>query len=376
MDIFGRLQGIAIGCELHTHAHPGCAVQPGRGGIGLAAQLDAGHVFEAHRRAIGVGPQGDVAKLLNRAELAIDHHGGGNALPGEVGQIANGTAGHLGVLGADGGIDIGWGQGKAGQLDGIDPDAHGPLGAKQLHLPNARNTLQLRLNIARGVVTQGGRVDVRVGRRQNGKEQKVGARLVHPHPLLGHHRGQAWRSAGQAVLYIHLRQVGIGAGLKTDRHRAGAIGLGHRLHVNHAGRAVHLALNHRQHAVLQRLGRGPRISGANHHAGRGHRRVLGNRKLLDGHQAQNADEQCQHPGKNGAVNKKSCHVALDLLRCSSSRWRRSGPRRLPGHGFDGGARWQHLQLLETIDHHLLARLQAPIHQPAIAVGVAHLHFAW
>ena len=114
VDIFGRLQGVAIGCELHTHAHPGCAVQPGRGGIGLAAQLDAGHVFEAHRRAIGVGPQGDVAKLLNRTELAIDHHGGGNALPGEVGQIANGTAGHLGVLGADGGIDIGGGQGKAG----------------------------------------------------------------------------------------------------------------------------------------------------------------------------------------------------------------------------------------------------------------------
>ena len=114
VDIFGRLQGVAIGCELHAHAHPGCAVQPGRGGIGLAAQLDAGHVFEAHRRTIGVGPQGDVAKLLHRAELAIDHHGSGNALPGEVGQIANGTAGHLGVLGADGGIDIGWGQGKAG----------------------------------------------------------------------------------------------------------------------------------------------------------------------------------------------------------------------------------------------------------------------
>jgi hypothetical protein len=66
--------------------------------------------------------------------------------------------------------------------------------------------------------------------------------------LLVDYRGQARRSARQAVLHLHLRQIGIGAAFEGQRQAAAAVGLRHRFHVDQAGRAVHLALDDGQHA--------------------------------------------------------------------------------------------------------------------------------
>jgi hypothetical protein len=219
------------------------------------------------------------------AELAADHHGGGNALAGHVGQLADLAGRHLGVLRADGGGHVGGGQVEALQLGRVDPDAHGALGAEQLGLAHAGQALDLGQHAARRVVAQRHRVPGRVVGRQDGEQQEVAACLVHAHALLRHGRRQARRGARQAVLHIHLGQVGVGAGLEAQRDLPGAVGLRHGLHVDQAGRAVHLLLDHRQHAVFQRLGRGAGVGGRDHDGRRRHRRVLRDRQLRDGHTA-------------------------------------------------------------------------------------------
>ena len=311
---FGGGQRVAAGRELQADAGGRFAVQARRGGVGLRAQFDAGHVFETHAGAVGVGAQHDVAELLDAGKLAVHDHGRGNALPSDVGQIANRARGNLRVLRRDGLGHVRRRQRKAGQLGWINPDTHGALGAEQLRLADAGQALEFRNHVARGVVAQRNRVNRRIVRRQHGEQQEVRARFVHAHALLRHRRRQARRGPREAVLHIDLRQIRAGAGFKGQRQRAGAVGLGDRLHVDQAGRAVHLALNDAQDAVFERLGGGAGIAGGDHNRGRRDRRVLGNRQLGDGNAAHHDDKQRNHPRKNGALNKKLGHAVRSLLR--------------------------------------------------------------
>ncbi len=55
----GGGQRIAGWRKLHADAGGRLAVQPRRGGVALRAELDAGDVAQAHRRAVGIGAQHD-----------------------------------------------------------------------------------------------------------------------------------------------------------------------------------------------------------------------------------------------------------------------------------------------------------------------------
>ncbi|MNV29239.1 hypothetical protein D3C71_1204570 [compost metagenome] len=180
---------------MDADAYGGLAVQACSRGIGLSAQLDTRHVLDADRGAIGIGAQHDVAELLHAGELSVDHHGGCDALARHIGQVADGAAGHLRVLRTDGGCDLGRREVEAHHLGRVDPDAHGTLGTEQLSLANAFQALQFGHHVARCVVAQGHRVRGRIGGREHGEQQEVGARLVHAHALLGHCGRQAWRCA-------------------------------------------------------------------------------------------------------------------------------------------------------------------------------------
>ena len=139
----GRAQRVARGCELHPDTRGRLAIEPRRRGVGLRAKLDAGHITQPHRRAIRVGTQHDIAELLHAGQLAVDDHRGRDALPCNVGQLTNRARRNLRVLRLNRTGHIGCRQGKARQFGRVDPHAHGTFGAKQLGLPNARQTLQL-----------------------------------------------------------------------------------------------------------------------------------------------------------------------------------------------------------------------------------------
>ena len=166
-------------------------------------------------------------------------------LAGDVRQVADRARRDLRVLRADRGVDVGRRQVEADQLGRIDPDAHRALGAEQLRLADAGHALDLGQHVARRVVAQRDRVERRVVGREDREQQEVGARLVDAHALLRHRCRQARRrraTGGSA------RRPAPGRGwcrsAKVSVMLAGAVGLADRLHVDQAGRAVHLLLDH------------------------------------------------------------------------------------------------------------------------------------
>jgi hypothetical protein len=94
----GGLQRVAAGRKLHADAGGRLAVQARCRGVSLRAQFDARHVLQAHAGAIGIGAQLHVAKLFDAAQLAVDHHGGRDALAGHIGQVTDAAGRDLGVL--------------------------------------------------------------------------------------------------------------------------------------------------------------------------------------------------------------------------------------------------------------------------------------
>ena len=151
--VFRCLQSVARGGQLHAHAHSRFAVQACRGGVGLAAQFNACDIAQPHGGAVGVGAQHDVAKLLHAAELALHYHGGADGLAVGDGQVTHHAAGYLGVLRPNGRRHVAGSELKACELGRINPDAHGALGAKNLHLPNAGQPLNFWHDVARNVVS-------------------------------------------------------------------------------------------------------------------------------------------------------------------------------------------------------------------------------
>ena len=173
--VFRCLQSVARGGQLHAHAHSRFAVQACRGGVGLAAQFNACDIAQPHGGAVGVGAQHDVAKLLHAAELALHYHGGADGLAVGDGQVTHHAAGHLGVLRPNGRRHVAGSELKARELGRINPDAHGALGAKNLHLSNTGQSLNFWHDVARDIVSQSAGVDSWVGGGKNRHEQEVGA---------------------------------------------------------------------------------------------------------------------------------------------------------------------------------------------------------
>ena len=60
----------------------GLAVQAALEGIGLGAQFDAGHVFQADQGAVGIGPEHDLFKLLGIFQTPLGADGVGVFLAG------------------------------------------------------------------------------------------------------------------------------------------------------------------------------------------------------------------------------------------------------------------------------------------------------
>ncbi len=326
LDRLGRAQRVARRRELHADGRDRLAVDPRGSRVGLAAQLQARHVLDAHLRAVRLGHQHDVAELLGGRHLPLHHHRRRDGLVGGGRQVAQRAGRDQCVLVADGVVDVGRRQLVADQLGRVDPDAHRALGAEQHGLADAGHALDFVEHVARDVVAQGDRVHLAVLRDQRGEQQEVGAGLVDLHALLRHRRRQARFHALEAVLHVHLRQRRIGAGL--ERHGDGGLavtGLADRLDIEQAVRTVHFLLDDAGDGVVQRLGARARVGCRDDDRGRRDGRVLRDRQLGDRDGPSHDDEQREHPGKDRAIDKKLCHaMAPCLLRLTAwlrGRWR-------------------------------------------------------
>ena len=133
----GGVQGVGAGGQLDGQAGGGLAVVAGRGLIAFRTDLDARHVPKPDLRAVGVDPQQDGAELFRRFQAALGADRGVERLAGQGGQAADLTRRQLGVLGLQRGGNVGHGEAVAGQLVGVEPDAHGMLGAEHRHFAHA-----------------------------------------------------------------------------------------------------------------------------------------------------------------------------------------------------------------------------------------------
>ena len=84
-DRFGRVDGVRAGQLIRARMADGLAVVPAGDVVGLRSQLDAGHVLQAHDRAVRLGAENDVAELLRGGQAALRTHGVGEFLTGGTG---------------------------------------------------------------------------------------------------------------------------------------------------------------------------------------------------------------------------------------------------------------------------------------------------
>ncbi len=131
-----------------------------------------------------------------------------------------------------------------------------------------------------------------------------------------------------AVLHLHLRDVGIGVEREIDRHRQLAGRRAGRRHVQHVVDAVDLLLDRRGDRVGERLRVGARIRGRHRHLHRRDGRVLRDRQLRHRHHAGQADDQRddrredrpldEEPGEHAAPARGYCTTIRSTRRASSS----------------------------------------------------------
>ena len=119
--------------------------------------------------------------------------------------------------------------------------------------------------------------------------RQLGHRILHP------------------VLHQHLVHIRIGADLEGDRQHIGAVIGAGRLHVEHAGSAVHLQLDRQGDRVDHGLGAGPGITGG-HLDGRRHDiRILRDRQTEEAKRADQHQHDRQHIGQDRMLDKEFRH---------------------------------------------------------------------
>ena len=302
----GGGQGIGGGRQLHADRHRGLAVQPGAEVVALAAHLDPGDIAQGHAGAIGPGAQQDAGEFGRVAELALDQHRRVQLLTRGGGQLAETAGRHLDVLLGDGAGHVGRGQADRHQATGVEPDAQGVLGAKQLGLAHPVQPAQFVDHVARQVVAQGGGVEARVGGGEGDEQQVAGGSLLDLDALLGDRPRQARLHHLEAILDVHLGQLRIGAGLEGHGQGGAALAAAGR-EVEQVIDAIEFLLDQADHTLVQGLRRGARIAQGQLDLRRRHVGILGHRQLRQGQQAGEQDEQRHHPGEHRAVDEEIGH---------------------------------------------------------------------
>ncbi len=274
----------------------------------LQSKFQLRHVRQMHHRAIGLGTQDDLAKFLRRFHQAAHHQRGGQFLIMRAWAFAQATGCHLQVLRTDRVIDVDNAQPIAAQCLGVHPHPHRRFGAEELHASHAGNTADLVVDHSGRVVVQahhvlrGGRILV----DQRIQHQEAGSGLFDLQAKLRHRCRQSRFGLTNAVLHVHLGDVGIGAGLERDGDLRTAVGAAGVV-IQHVARAVELLLDDTGHRVVDDLGRRAGIGGRNADLRRRHFRIFFDRQGAQCQQAGERDENRNHPREVGAVDKESGH---------------------------------------------------------------------
>ncbi|CRQ53393.1 hypothetical protein PAERUG_P45_London_17_VIM_2_12_12_00116 [Pseudomonas aeruginosa] len=305
-DALGGGHRVGAGRHLHRQAGGGHLVDPRDEAVLALAELDAGHVAQADRAAVGADAQRNFAELLGRHQGVVDLHRGADRRRVGDPEVADVAHGEPGVVPAHGVDQVAGAEVHRGQLGRVGPDAHGVLGAPGLDLAHALHPAQRLQHVGRGDLAQLHGVVAAAGGGKGNDQLDAVRRLLHVDAVAPHRFGQARLDDLQAVLHFHRGEVGVHA-LAEGQGQRGLAGAAGGLGVEQAGRAVHLALDDRGHRFLDHLGRGAGIAGADVDHRRRDVRVLGDRQEADRQDPGEHDQQGDHPGEDRPVNEETSH---------------------------------------------------------------------
>jgi hypothetical protein len=246
-------------------------------------------------------------ELLRRAEAPLRRHGGRGGLLVHRRPCADGAGGELRVLGLHGRQHRRRGQVVGLELVGIEPDAHGVLGA-ELHRRTDSGDALDGIEHARGhdvVELLGARAARR--RHQADAAEEPGGDLGDADSLLVHLRRQTRLSERYAVLRLYGRNVRVGAVLERQRDGGGAVGGGLRGEVEEVVDAGELLLDHLCNGRLHRRGVRARVRGSDRDLRWRDGRIGLARQPQQREQAAERDEDRQHPCKHRAIDEEMRH---------------------------------------------------------------------
>ncbi len=296
-----------IGPVGQGHGQPGgCfAVEAGEEAVVFRADFDARYILKVHRGAIGLRLEQDVAKFLGALQQGLRGDRDVKLLVLHRWRATELAGGNFGILRGDGAGDIRSIKAVGVELLRVQPDTHGMLRTKQLHAANPLHTADRIKHVRRDIVRE-----VVVGHAvivgdEAQHHQKVRVGLGHRDALRLHDTGQFRRGQLQLVLYLNLSDIRIGAGFESQRDGGTTRRIAGRGHICQAVDALHILLDHLGDGVFNGRGRGARISGGDAHLRGRYVRILRDGELHDGQRARHHDDDGNHPGKNGPINKKT-----------------------------------------------------------------------
>ena len=277
----------------------------------LAAELDPADVADAGDRARHrIGLDDDIGELgrIGEPALNLDRKLEGRAAAVE-GRLADGAAGDLHVLRPKRVDDLVGGEVPGGRAIGIDPHAHRIIAAAE-HGDSA-DALKPEQPVAKariGVIADIVDIERRIGRGERDDHQEALRLLGDDDADLADLIGQARLGERDAILDEHLGGIQIGARLERDGDLDGA-GRGRRgAHVEHVLDAVDLLLERGRDGFGERLGR---CAGEGRLDGDGRRRnvrILRQRELRIGEDADQGDEHRDHGGEDRPLDEEARNV--------------------------------------------------------------------
>ena len=306
VDLGGDIERVRAGLQEDAHQRGRLAVDAADEVVVLGTELDARHVLQAQRAAVGLGAQQDVFELPHFAQAALRGDGVDHLLRATRGRLPHFAGGELRVLLVDGARDVARGELELRQPIGPQPDAHGPvLGTEDLHIGRAGHALQAVEHVQRDVVADRQVVAAAIGREEGLHLQKRRRALLHRHALAAHFLRQLGLGLLDAVVDGLRGRVDIGADVEGHLNRYHAVGRGGGAHVEHVLDAVDGVFQRRSNRLLDDLGAGTGVDRRDADNGRRDLGVLRDGQGARRSQARDDDEQREHSREDRSVDEEA-----------------------------------------------------------------------
>jgi hypothetical protein len=166
---------------------------------------------------------------------------------------------------------------ETGQLERVEPDAHGVFSAKQGGLAYTRHAAQILQYVGGGKTAQVEGIAALIGGINSEKHQKIAPRFGDGDALSAHFFRQSRFNAFDPVLRFHRCNIEIGAGRESQRQREGAGGVAARFEIEQMLQPVHFLLDQRGHRILHNFRTSAWIDSGDCQGGRGDIGILRNR---------------------------------------------------------------------------------------------------